>query len=105
MDVVSSVTLGQAVSWVLAVAGGIITLSKLADIIKEHRKPAKDLKTRVDEVDRKLATDKARLDALDKGNGVIFRGIYALINHELSGNGNDILRKSRDEIQQYLTDR
>ena len=80
-----SITLGQALGWLLAAATAFVTLYKVIDIIATHLKPQKDLREHMAEIDRKLFRDK--------------------INHELSGNGNDILRKSRDEIQEYLTNR
>ena len=52
-----------------------------------------------------LKRDKERFDEQQKANAVIFRALYAQINHEISGNGDEILRRSRDEIQNYLTDR
>lgn len=100
-----TITLGQAWAWILAAAAAIVTLSKVADIIAAKLKPQKDLYARVDMIERKLATDKERLDEQEKANAVIFRALYAQINHEISGNGDEILRKSRDEIQDYLTNR
>lgn len=100
-----TITLGQVWAWLLAAAAAIVTLSKVADIIAAKLKPQKDLHARVDVIERKLATDKERLDEQEKANAVIFRALYAQINHEISGNGDDILRRSRDEIQDYLTNR
>jgi hypothetical protein len=102
---VDSITLGQALGWLLAAATAFVTLYKVIDIIATRLKPQKDLREHMAEIDRKLLRDKDRLDEQDKANAVIFRALYAQINHELSGNGNDILRKSRDEIQEYLTNR
>lgn len=100
-----NITLAEAWTWILAAAAAIVALSKAWDVIAKKIKPHKDMEKRLDKVERLLTTDKDRLDKQDKANAVIFRALYAQINHELSGNGNDILRKSRDEIQDYLTDR
>ena len=100
-----SITLGQAWGWLLAAAAAIVTLSKAMDIILARLKPSRDLRARVDGIERKLVSDKERLDEQGKANAVIFRALYAQINHELSGNGDDILRQSRNEIQEYLTNR
>lgn len=102
---IANVTIGEGVAWVLAVAAAIVTLSKVWDIISARLKPHKDLREAVADHEKRLARDKERLDKQEEANGVIFRALYAQINHELSGNGNDILRKSRDEIQDYLTNR
>lgn len=100
-----NITLGQVWAWVLAGAAALVTISKAIDIIAEKLKPQRDIQKRLDEIDRKLNADKDRLDMQEKANGVIFRALYAQINHELSGNGDQILRDSRDEINDYLTKR
>lgn len=100
-----NITLGEAWAWIIAAAGAIVALSKAWDVIARKIKPHQDTGKRLETIERLLATDKKRLDEQDKANAVIFRALYAQINHELSGNGNDILRKSRDEIQNYLTNR
>lgn len=101
----ANVTIGEAWAWVLAAAAALITLSKVWDIFIARRKPYAELRETVERHEQKLTRDKERLDKQDEANAVIFRALYAQINHELSGNGNDILRKSRDEIQNYLTNR
>lgn len=100
-----NITLGEAWSWILAAAAAIVALSKAWDVIAKKIKPRRDTEKRLDTIELFIANDKKRLDEQDKANAVIFRALYAQINHELSGNGDDILRKSRDEIQNYLTDR
>lgn len=100
-----NVTIGEAWTWLLAAAAAIVALSKAWDVIANKIKPARDVSKRLEKIETLLAKDKDRLDAQDKTNGVIFRALYAQINHELSGNGNDVLRKSRDEINDYLTNK
>lgn len=104
-DLLANITVGDALGWVLAAAAAIITLSKVLDIITARLKPQKELQDKVREHDEMLKRDKRRLEQQDEANAVIFRALYAQINHEISGNGDDILRRSRDEIQNYLTNR
>lgn len=101
----AEITLGQAWAWLLAAAAAVVTLSKVWDIILCRLKPGKDLRKAVERNTEKLSRDKEHLDELDSANTVVFRALYALINHEISGNGDDILRKARDELQDYLTKR
>lgn len=100
-----NITLGEAWAWIIAAAGAIVALSKAWDVIAKKIRPHQDTGKRLETIERLLANDKKRLDEQDKANAVIFRALYAQINHEISGNGDDILRKSRDEIQNYLTNR
>lgn len=100
-----SITLGEAWGWLIAAAAALVTLSKAWDFVASKFKPQRELRKTVSDMQKKLDEDKKRLDKQEEANGVIFRALYAQINHELSGNGDDILRKSRDEIQDYLTNR
>lgn len=77
------------------------------------------LEPRFSEIDRKLATDKSRLDEhtrilgahqdqlsnIEQGNKVLCRGILALLSHEINGNSDDKLKASQQEITNYLIDK
>ena len=99
------ITLAEAWAWLLAAAAAIVTLSKVWDLLMTKLKPGRDLRNAVAANTGKLDRDKKRLDALDKANTVIFQALYALINHEISGNGDDVLRDARDKLQEYLANR
>ncbi len=101
--VLENITLGQALTWLLAACTAVVTLSKVWDIIAARFKPGRNLRRTVEANSQKLDRDKERLDEQERANAVVFRALYALINHEISGNGDDILRRARDEIQDYLT--
>ena len=99
------ITLAEAWAWLLAAAAAIVTLSKAWDLLMVKLKPGRDLRNAVSANTDKLDRDKKRLDELDKANTVIFQALYALINHEISGNGDDVLRDARDKLQEYLANR
>lgn len=99
------ITLAEAWAWLLAAAAAIVTLSKVWDLLMAKLKPGRDLRKTVSANMDKLDRDKKRLDELDKANTVIFKALYALINHEISGNGDDVLRDARDKLQEYLANR
>ena len=77
------------------------------------------LDPRLDDVDRKLANDKVRIDdhalwlarhteqisAIEESQKVLCRGILALLSHEINGNSDDKLRASQQEITNYLIDK
>jgi len=107
-----NITLSQAWAWLLTIAAGVVTLAKLWDIIKERMKPQKKLAEEVRRQKELLERDKQHLDEIDNAlkeqqrvNAIIFRALFAQINHEISGNGDEILKKSRDELQDYLAGR
>lgn len=90
---------------------------RLAENVAE--KVLKKLEPRFSEIDRKLANDKALIDAhtlaiaehkdslreIGDGNRVLCRGILALLSHEINGNSDDKLRDSQKEITDYLIDK
>lgn len=90
---------------------------KLAETISA--KVLAKLEPRFAEIDRKLATDKSRLDEhtrilgthqdqlanIELGNKVLCRGILALLSHEINGNSDDKLKASQQEITNYLIDK
>ena len=108
----TEITVSQVWTWILTIAAGVITLSKLWDIIRERMKPQKKLKEDIARHGELLSRDKAHLEQIDEAlkeqqrvNAIIFRALFAQINHEISGNGDEILKKSRDELQDYLSGR
>ena len=91
--------------------------AELADTISKA--VLERLEPRFEEIDRKLANDKLRLDAherrlaeqhdqvdvIENGQKVQCRGILALLSHEINGNSTDKLKASQAEITNYLIDK
>ena len=90
---------------------------EFAETVSEKVKES--LEPRFEDIDRKLANDKlliedhtrklaghgAQIEAIDKGNKVLCRGILALLSHEINGNSSDKLKASQAEITDYLIDK
>lgn len=85
--------------------GFVLTVWGLIDRIKKAREPHDALTMWRRETDEKLQNDKKRIDSLERGQGVMLRGINAMISHELNGNSSDKLKQSQQEIMDYLIDR
>ena len=85
--------------------GFVLTIWGLIDRIKKAREPHDELTMWRRETDEKLQNDKKRIDSLERGQGVMLRGISAMISHELNGNSSDKLKQSQQEIMDYLIDR
>lgn len=52
-----------------------------------------------------LKKDRNEIEEIKEGNKVICKSIMTMINHELSGNDVNNMRKMRDELQEYLIDK
>lgn len=90
---------------------------KLAETISA--KVIAKLEPRFSDIDKKLATDKTRLDEhtrllgaheekmseIVRGNKIQCRGILAMLQHEINGDSIDKLNESQQEITNYLIDK
>ena len=119
----------------VALAGLVVLGDKVLDVWRKHKarqeiktgpegqlaeeiskKVLEKLEPRFQEVDRKLGTDKLRLDehaqklaalniksdAVEDGQKAICRGVLALLSHEINGDSSDKLRDALTDINEYL---
>ena len=80
----------------------IASLWGVYKIVVEIRKPSEDLKQKVESHEEKLNKDKQRLDDIEQSNKLILNSMLVIINHEITGNGIENMKKARDELQEYL---
>lgn len=117
----------------------IILVDKVADVFRKCRerkrlaqaqpgdalaesisqKVLENLEPRFEEIDKKLANDKAmidthtrqlaaqerQMDAVEGGNKVLCRGMLAMLSHEINGNSIGKLRESQQELTDYLIEK
>lgn len=82
-----------------SIATGVFGVWK---IIKELRKPKEDLKAKVEEHEQYLNINHGRLKDVEASNKMILQCLLVIINHDITGNGIDRLKSTRDELQEYL---
>lgn len=106
------ITISTGVAWLLAVAAGLVTLSKAWELIRKLLHPEADLRETVKRHSEMLDNDNRRLRNLEDGQTEMRKGISALcqaqiaqFDHELSGNNTDHLRAARDNLNKYLAER
>lgn len=95
---------------VIAVGGAAAVLVKL---YQWQRKPSKDNADTLHEFETYLASDKRRIETLERQqleashqNKMMLRALMSLLDHEIDGkNHTAMLRESRDEIHGYLYDK
>lgn len=71
-------------------------------IVKEIRKPNDDLKAEVSKHTRLLDNDNKRLKEYEESNRMILQCLLVIINHEITGNGIENLKRARNDLQEYL---
>ena len=104
---VGSITVAQAIAWIVALAAAITGIGKAVDWIVSKRK-----KYPCAERMEMLANDKKRLDRLEKlaekqadTSEVMLKSLSALITHEITGNSVDNLKDVQRELYEYLIKR
>ncbi len=71
-------------------------------IVKEIKKPGSDLKKKVEEHDRLLNSDDGRLKEIEESNKMMLQSLLVIINHNITGNGIENMKKTRDQLQEFL---
>lgn len=98
----------------IVVSAGILTVFNLIDrIIQYANKPKEttdELKRRIENLERKTDEDfRQKFDNIDneisnlkESNKVLIGGMLALLKHSIDGNNTEGLRKSEEELTEYL---
>ena len=103
-------------SIILAVCGGLLTIMNFAEkLIKagkainapneEQNRRIAALEERCDRYDGYFSSDKQRIQDLEQSLAVLMQGNFALLSHAIDGNNTEKLKKTRDEMLEYLTKR
>lgn len=109
MENITFAQLAGLAALVLVLVGAYNTVMNAVKTYREEKKrkdqPVNSLETKVNEHEEKLKKDHERLNELEEANRIQMRALMAMLHHEIDGNSVDGLKKSYDEIQQYLIDK
>ena len=98
-----------AVAVILLMIGAYNTIMSALKTHREEKRrreqPVSNLEGTVKEHDERLKRDHERLNDLEEANRIQMRALMAMLHHEIDGNSTEGLKKSYDEIQQYLIDK
>ena len=105
----------------LAIIGGALVFINFFNAIKDLVKSAKtpttsleervallerkvdfDLRTTFERYDTMFGRDKARLDSMEKGMGVILQSLLAIMKHDIDGNNVEALEDASKQLQSYM---
>ena len=98
------VTISEAWVWVVAFCGGLMAVVKVVEYIAKHMGKG-DINKKLDTHSKQLDSDLKRIKSLEDGQIIVMQTLLALTQHAINGNNVDALRKSRDDLQQYLIHR
>ena len=105
MEQVTHAAWPVAWQWVLLICASIAALGGAISYIHKVLKPVRDLVKRVDKHDKLLDNDNKRLMQKDETDKVLCRSMLALMDHEITGNSIDGLKKARKDLQDYIINR
>lgn len=87
---------------ILAFCALVTSLWGIWKIVKELKKPNDDLKKTVEKHDRLLNSDEDRLKDIENSNKMMLQCLLVIINHNITGNGIEKMKETRDELQEFL---
>ncbi len=90
---------------ILALCTFITAIWGVYKIVKEIKKPSEDLHEEVERHSRLLDSDNKRLNVIEQSSKMILQTLLVIINHDITGNGIDKMRDTRDKLQEYLIER
>lgn len=102
MPTTGFVITSDQIIWLCTLIGGLWGIWK---IIKELRKPSDDLKAVVKRHSELLDKDNRRLKDSEESTQMILKCLLVIINHEVTGNGIEKMKETRDKLQEFLVDK
>ena len=96
-----------AIGWekFLVLAAAIVLVGNMAKTVGAWLNPIKKLVEDVEEHEEKLKRDDKRITQQDSDMQMMLKCMFVLMNHDIDGNGVDKLKSTRDELQEYITNR
>ena len=87
---------------ILRICGAILVIGGALAVIKKWITPAVKLNKRVIDIEKRQDKDFKTLTEVKELNGLLCRGMICLIEHEVTGNGINDLKKVKVDMQDYL---
>ena len=87
----------------IAVVGGATAIiSRWLTPFRELKKEVADMGVRLTACEKNQKYDHKEIDKVETGIEKICKCVFAITDHELTGNSVDRLREAKDEMQDYL---
>lgn len=88
----------------LAGCGAVSIVGGAVTVIARAINPALKLKTRMDEIEKDQNACKTEITEIKELQAGTIRALVAIIDHEITGNHVDGLRKTKDDIMKLITE-
>jgi len=90
---------------ILKACGAIAIIGTALAVVKKWISPAIKLNKRMLNIESQQKTDYQTIQEVKELNGLLCRGMICLIEHEVTGNGINDLKKVKVDMQNYLIER
>lgn len=97
--------LGIGLDKLLVAASAVVLVGNMAKTIGAWLNPIKKLVEDVEEHKDQLKRDDERITKQENDMQMMLKCMLVLMNHDIDGNGVDKLKSTRDELQEYITNR
>ena len=97
----------QVIALILALAAGIVSVSKAVEAITKMsvRKKVNSLEDRMNKVEDRLKQGDKRFEAQSDDLGQVLISMHAIVMHMISGNDKDKLQATEKEMTEYMAKR
>ena len=89
----------------LSICGAVSIVGGAGAIIVKVIKPAIKLSERVEQLEQYNQADYQRLKALEEMQKQQSKSLAAMLNHQITGNGIENMKKIRDELLESIIDK
>lgn len=90
------------VAWIVCAVGAILLIGSVGTVITKWIKPLMDMKKRLKSLEYyKTEHDKVSKD-LQECTHLLCKVMFILLDHEITGNSIEGLKKTREELREYL---
>ena len=90
------------VAWIVCAAGAILLIGSVGTVIAKWIKPLMDMKKRLKSLEY-YKTEHAKVsEDLQECTHLLCKVMFILLDHEITGNSIEGLKKTREELREYL---
>lgn len=106
----------ETINQIMVICGWIITIGGAGTVLyntyKRAKKPKDDIEERLSSIENDIKDIKGKLqsdyDSINQNRedmNLLMRSVFSLIENKITGNNIDGLKKTRDELINYITEK
>ena len=90
------------VAWIVCAVGAILLIGSVGTVISKWIKPLTDMKKRLKSLEY-YKTEHAKVsEDLQECTHLLCKVMFILLDHEITGNSKKKIKKTREELREYL---